>query len=210
MTEARLIWETLSRERERVVPKRRIAELANRIDLNAASAIRTLSKTDRIVPLFKGFYYLREPNEILLHATTSPLDLFARGAKAKGIGSWYYGLDTALRLNGMTHEYRNDELVISDAFYRPNGITMAGRRFVILKWRPSLTRFGMKRKGNYFWSDPEKTVLDLAFHDYYSVSKGRPATGVWKEHLENVNHAVLESYLVNYPARVRAMIEGAE
>ena len=209
MTDSGLIWEALSRERERVVTRRRIVELANRIDLNAESAIRTLSNTNRIMPLFKGFYYLRDPSEILLNAPTSPLDLFALGAKAKGIGTWYYGLDTALRLNGMTHEHRNDELVVSDNLYRPHGITMAGRRFVVLKWRPSLTRFGVKRKGNYSWSDPEKTVLDFAYHDHYSLSKGRAATGIWREHLHTINRPRLRAYLAHYPAAVADMIEGA-
>ena len=207
MNDSRLIWETLSRNRERVVATRRIVELAERIDLNATSAIRSLRKAERIVPLFKGYYYLRDGNEILLHAAANPLELFARGANAKGIGSWYFGLHTALRLNEMTHEHSNDEFVVSDAFYRPKGVMIAERRFVVLKWRPSMTRFGLKRIGEYSWSDPEKTVLDYAFLDHYLRVKGHPVTGVWKENLTNLRRSKLKSYLPNYPVPVRSMLE---
>ena len=209
MAESRLIWETLATSGADVVPKARIAEMARRIDLNPDATIRTLSENRRLLPLFKGYYYLCKPDEILLHKGLNPLELFARGAKAKGIGTWYYGLHTALRLNAMTHEYRTDENVISDSFHRPNGIPIAGRRFTIHKWRPEMARFGVVRKGDFFVSDPEKTVLDFAYLDHYAVAKGRAPIGTWREHLGNVDHAKLRDYLRNYPEGVRAMVEAA-
>ncbi len=209
MAESRLVWETLATGGVDVVPKARIAELARRIDLNPDATIRTLSENRRLLPLFKGFYYLCKPEEILLHKGFNPLNLFARGAKAKDIGTWYFGLHTALRLHGMGHEYRLDEHVISDAFYRPNGVPIAGRRFIIHKWRAEMGRFGVVRKGEYFVSDPEKTVLDFAYLDYYAMAKGRAPSGTWREHLESVRVDTLRSYLPNYPEAVRGMVEAA-
>lgn len=206
MDDASLVWEALSRKKDRVVPKQRIVELAHRIDLNPESTIRTLTRNDRITPTFKGHYYVKSPEEILHHAS-DPLEVFAHAAKAKGIGSWYFGLYSALRLNGMTHEHRVDEHVIATELYRPRGVEMAGRRFVALKWKPEMTRFGLTRRGPYRFSDPEKTVLDFAYWDHYRKAKGHSATQEWREHLHAVDHARLESYLPNYPASVRRIVE---
>lgn len=206
MDEATLIWEALSRKKDRVVPRRRIVELARRIDLNPESTIRTLTRNDRIMPTFKGHYYVKSPEEILHHASV-PLDVFAHAAKAKGIGSWYYGLYSALRLNGMTHEHRRDEHVIATGLYRPKGVVMADRRFLVLKWKPEMTRFGLERRGPYRFSDPEKTVLDFAYWDHFRKAKGHGATNEWREHLHKVDRGRLESYLPKYPAGVRDAVE---
>ncbi len=209
MTESSLIWETLASRGEVVVPRTSISELTRRINLNADSTIRTLSKNRRLLPLFKGFYYCMNPNEILRHKEVSALDVFALGAKAKGIGSWYYGLHTALRLHGMSHEYRTSEDVISDSFYRPNGVAMAGRRFTILKWRPGMAKFGVRKRNDYLVSDPEKTVLDFAYLDHYAMAKGRAPSGTWREHVNAVDPGRLKNYLSHYPVNVRLMVEGA-
>lgn len=208
MTDSGLIWENLSRKVERVVPRLRIIELARRLDLNPTSAIRTLVRGERILPVFKGYYYVMRPDEIL-HHETAPLIVFAHAAKAKGIGSWYYGLYTALRLNGMSHEYRTDEHVVSTALYRPGGVKMAGRRFVVLKWRSDLTGYGHIDKGPYRYSDPEKTVLDFAYWDHYRRSKGHAATNIWLDHVDSIDRARLEAYLPHYPASVRTTVEAS-
>jgi hypothetical protein len=209
MASPNLIWEALASANVRVVPKSRLSELAKRIDIKPDSAIRTLSNNRRIMPLFKGYYYLRTPDEILLHKEASPLDLFSLGAGAKDIGAWYFGFHTALRLNGMTHEHRTDEHVVSDSFYRPNGVPIAGRRFVVLKWRPEMARFGLVKRKGYFWSNPEKTVLDFAHADCSAEAKGRPKSNVWREHLASVDHAKLRGYLKHYPRATRALVEAA-
>lgn len=209
MTEPDLVWKAALGTKKKVVPKAHLAALAHRMALNEDSVIRTLTRNNRIIPLFKGYYYLRDPEEIMLHRGVSPFEIFSYGARAKKIGNWYYGLYTALRLNGMTHEHRNDEYVISDGFYRPRGIVMSGKRFVILKWRSELGRFGLKKINNYWVSDPEKTVLDFVFWDHYRVAKGHRATEVWKDHIDSLDSKRITVYLEHYQRKIQSIMEYA-
>jgi len=201
-----LVWSALS-SKGRVTDAKSIRSLAARAELNPDHTIRALRRENRIEPLFKGYYLVKKPDEVLLHRSPSVLDLFAFGAEAKGIGTWYFALDTALRLNGMSHEHSHVEHVVSDAFHRPTGVPIGGRRFVIHKWRPELARFGLRKHGRYFFSDPEKTVLDLAYADDAAMKHGKAPRFVWKEHVGKVDAGRLEAYAVHYPVSVRELVE---
>lgn len=204
MATAILIWETLLRDEREVATSADIAAVARRIEADPRDAVRSLRRSGRLVPLFKGFYYVRRPEELAL---TSPrhnhLELFAMAARAKGIGNWYFGLDSALRLNRMTHEDRRWEDVVSDSLYRPAGVAVGGKRFVVRKWSPRLVRFGVVRLGPLPYSDPEKTVLDLAYLDHLRTLRGRGSSGAWREYAEHVSARKLARYAKAYPLAVR-------
>lgn len=202
------IWETLTRSRREIVTSKDVADLARRLGRRPEHALRHLRRTGYLLPLFRGYYYVRAPEELRLGDNRhNPLELFALAADRKGIGAWYYGLCTALRLNGMTHEERRDETVISDSFYRIHGVPIGARRFIIYKWRPELVEFGLVDNGLYRHSDPEKTVLDFAYWDHWRASRGKSETRVWAEHATNVDKRKMRSYLKHYPPTVSTMVE---
>lgn len=202
------IWETLVRSRREIVTSDEVGALARRLGRRPEHALRHLRRTGYLLPLFRGYYYVRAPEELRLGDTRhNHLELFAMAAERKGIGVWYYGLHTALRLNGMTHEERRDETVISDSFYRIRGVPIGSKRFVVYKWRPELTGFGLIDGGTYRHSDPEKTVLDFAYWDTWRESKDKPATRIWAEHAPNVDKGKMRRYLRHYPRRVVQLIE---
>ncbi len=160
-----------------------------------------------MLPLFRGYYYVRSPEEIRLNTERfDALELFALAARAKGIGEWYFGLDTALRLNGLSHERARVESVVSRSFYRIGGVPIGSRRFVIRRWSPKLLGFGLVRRASYRWSDREKTVLDLAYLDFWRTEKGHPARGTWLEHLPATDLSRIRQYLSHYPEGVRRMV----
>ena len=206
MDSIELVWGALA-AKDRVTHAGSIRELARRAKLDPDHTIRALRRENRIEPLFKGYYLVKRPEEVLLHHEPSPLELFALGAKAKGIGTWYYALETALRLNRLSHEYSRIEHVVSDAVHRPTGVPIGGRRFIIHKWRPEMARFALRRHGTYRFSDPEKTVLDLAYADDAAIKRGRSPGLAWKEHLGKVDPERLSSYLDYYPRSVRELVE---
>ncbi len=202
------VWEVLARAKREVVTSHDLAELARRLDRKPEHVTRHLRREGYLLPLFKGYYYVCSAEEIRLREERrNPLELFALAARAKGIGSWYFGLHTALRLNGMTHEDRREETVVSDRFYRIRGVRIGARTFVIHKWAPELLTVGLIEKAPYCYSDPEKTVLDLAYLDYWRRRKGRPETRAWVEHSETVDTRRLRRYLTHYPEDVKAAVE---
>ncbi|MHB8351371.1 MAG: type IV toxin-antitoxin system AbiEi family antitoxin domain-containing protein [Thermoplasmata archaeon] len=197
------------REGRKVLTSGDLAEMARRIGARPAHALRHLRREGYLVPLFRGFYYVRTPEEVLLRTERyDPLELFTLAARAKGIGEWYFGLTTALRLNGIAHEDRREETVVSRVFYRIHGVPIGSRRFVIHKWDKKLFGFGLERRRSYFVSDPEKTVLDLAYHDFWRAKKRHPAMRAWTEHLASVNSRKVRRYLVHYPEEIRRTVEG--
>jgi hypothetical protein len=207
MNGSTVIWEVLARTKREVVTSRDLADLASRLGRKREHVARHLRRGGYLLPLFKGYYYVRSPEEVRLgEERRNPLELFALAACAKGIGSWYFGLHTALRLNGMTHEDRREETVISDSFYRIRGVPIGRRRFVIHKWATGLLAFGLLERGPYRYSDPEKTVLDLAYSDWRR-RKGRTESRAWTDHIDLVDERRLRRYLVRYPAAVRAAVE---
>ena len=209
MESATTIWEALARNRREIVTSEEVAALASRLGRRPEHAIRHLRRAGCLLPLFKGYYYVRTAEELRLrNPRYNPLELFALAADRKGIGTWYYGLHTALRLNGMTHEDRRTETVISDSFYRIHGVSIAGRRFIIHKWRPGLATFGLVAKGPYRHSDPEKTVLDFAYWDHCRARKGKPMTRTWMEYMPSVRSEKIRRYLRHYPEEVGRAVEG--
>jgi hypothetical protein len=202
------LWEVPVREGREVLTSKVLSAMARRIGASPAHAVRHLRREGYLLPLFRGFYYLRSPEEMRLHRERhDPLALFALAARAKGIGEWYFGLHTALRLNGLTHEDRREETVVSRRFYRIGGVPIGSRRFVIHKWGPALFGFGLERQGTYRVSDPEKTVLDLAYLDHWAARKGHPEARVWMEHLSSVRAAKVRRYLRHYPEPMRRRVE---
>ena len=202
------LWEVPVREGREVLTSAELATMARRIGAKPEHALRHLRREGYLLPLFRGYYYVRTAEELRLHTERrDPRELFALAARAKGIGEWYFGLSTALRLNGLTHEDRREESVVSRAFYRIKGVPIGSRRFVIHKWGADLFGFGLLRRGSYRVSDPEKTVLDLAYLDYWTEKKEHGATRVWVEHLGSVDGRRLRGYLGHYPPGVKGMVE---
>lgn len=208
MESSAAIWEVLARTKREVVTSRELAELARRLGRKPEYVARHLRREGYLLPLFKGYYRIRGPEEIRLgEERRNPLELFALAASAKGIGPWYFGLHTALRLNGMTHEDRREETVVSDRFYRIHGVAIGPRRFIIHKWAPGLLSFGLLEKGPYRYSDPAKTVLDLAYLDHWNRKKGHAKRRAWIDHVEAIDARRLRRYVDHYPEEVKAAVE---
>ena len=204
-TSSTAIWESLVRNERELTTRPDLEELARRLGKEPRNAIDHLVRSGYLVPLFKGSYYVRDPAELRLNVTKhDPLELFADSARWKGLDPWYFGLHTALRLHGMTHEFRRWETVISGRVYRIGGIEILSRKFVIHKWNRALTTFGIIRLNGLPVSDPEKTVLDLAYHDYWSERKGHAPTEDWKTYLHSVDRRKLKRHLARFPAYFRS------
>lgn len=208
MNSSAIVWESFFRSDETVVTTEEVHRAARRAGKNPHHAVRHLRREGYLLPLFKGYYYVRSPEELRLGTSRyNPLELFALAANAKGIGAWYFGLHTALRLNGLTHEDRREETVVATDLYRIEGVKVGTGRFVVHKWSEDLAGFGLLERGLLRYSDPEKTVLDLAYLDHWRKRRGDAPRRTWAEHVDHVDAAALRGYLDRYPDGVREMVE---
>lgn len=131
--------------------------------------IRYLLDRGYLVRIFRGIFYVK--------------------SLGKGVERWYFGLYTALILNGVTHEYFPVEFVLNDEIFRAREVELAGHRFRFIKIKLSLF-FGLKEKGELGYSDLEKTILDFIYLWRY---RGLPEEKIILDVSELVNEASKET-----------------
>jgi len=193
----------------KVVEKGQLREVAEVFDLkNFENWINYLIYREYIVRIFRGLYYVKTFDEVFLR---KPLDIYELISMAmeKLSAQWYFGLYTALRLNGLTHEFFTTIFVISDKIRKTKEINILGQKVMFLRIRRDLIDFGIREKGMLRCSDPEKTLLDFVYLAAYS-----PRTRMrdlylktFKEYLSKMNEEKLNYYLKRYPRKVSSMVE---
>ena len=120
-----------------------------------------------LITIFRGVYYLKDYEEKKLNSLKySPYELLALGLEKKNV-RWYFGLNTALKFIGLTHEVFPVNIVINDKFNRPKPMKISGSSFFFVKLKPSLF-FDMKKENtpnniSLYYSNIEKTLLDMIY-----------------------------------------------
>lgn len=171
------------------------------------ATVKYLSSHGHLVRIFRGVFYVKTLDEEELGRTRyTPLELVAKGLELKGVENWYFGLNTALKLNNMTHEHYSIDYVVSDKLFRAKPIGIAGYKFRFVKLAPKLLGFGVKTDGVRY-SDPEKTVLDFVYTwRYNGVPKERILLDI-REWSGMLSKNTLRKYSENYPKTVRSIAE---
>jgi len=153
-----------------------------------------------MVRIFRGIFYVRPPKEVELDQRRyNHLQLVANGLKLKEVKNWYYGLNSALKLNNMTQDYIPIEEVLNDKIFRQNPITIDGHKFRFRKLKKQLFSFGIIQEENGVkYSNPEKTILDYIYIWRYN---GVPEEKIildlseWKKNLS----PKINEYAKHYP-----------
>jgi predicted transcriptional regulator of viral defense system len=184
-----------------------IRKYCETMDLDYTATIKYLSSRSHLVRIFRGVFYVRTLDEEGLGKTLyTPLELVMKGLELKDVKNWYFGLNTALKLNNMTHEYYAVDYVVNDMLFRAKPISIAGLKFRFMKLAPSLFGFGVKTDGIRF-SDPEKTVLDFVYTwRYNGVPRERILLSL-REWSGMLSKTILREYSENYPKTVRSIAE---
>ena len=194
------IWKKVLFEGRKVVTSKEIAELAGRLGKDGGRSVSYLQEHGYIVRIARGVYYVRSADERErgFH-DWSVYDMVAEAMGMKKIKRWYFGLETALKLNGMTHEYFAVDSVITDSAWTSKPASVLGAKFHFFKWGAHHFGFGTIRKGRLAYSDPEKTALDLAYRAHRNKN-GSPKA-IIEEHIDRLDRGKLSKYLGRYPKR---------
>ena len=175
--------------------------------LDYYNTIRNLTARNYLLRIFKGIFYVRSFEEVKMGGTRySHLELVSRGMELKGISNWYFGLNTALKLNNATHEHFAVDYVVNDTLFRNRPIDIAGYKFRFVKLKKSLFTFGIIRK-KYRYSDMEKTVLDIIYISRYSsVPKEKIVIDI-EEYIGRISKNRIKKYSKSYPKTVQKILE---
>ena len=136
----------------------------------------------------------------------SYLELLSNALKQKGIDNWYFGLHTALSLNNMVDQKPDKIFVILDRFFRNKTFRLNGRIINLIRFKNSLFYFGIIDDGIRY-SDPNKTVLDLAFlWDYNGEHKAKVLVKM-SEYDEYLSKDKLLEYGQHYPKKIQRIAD---
>ncbi len=148
----------------RISTSSEISRLAREIGKDEMRTIRYLQEHGYTDRLLRGIFYVRDQEEVARGSVREPVfGLISQALRQKGVRGWYCGLETALKLNGMTHEYFAVDTVITDSYRTTKVIEIMGCRYQFLRWSPVHFKFGLQKDGGVIYSDPEKSVLDISY-----------------------------------------------
>ena len=204
-----VIWKKFLVEGKRIVTSGEIHALANEIGRAEKRSLYYLQEEEYIVRILRGIFYVKtiEEREKGIIAT-SIYDLVAMALKKKGVKHWYFGLETALKLNNMTHEYFMIDYVISDSYRTTKVINIMNSRFKFIQRAIRFFDLGINKEKTIRYSGPEKTCLDLSYRSYLSTKSEDVYLLPMIEYKNALNLELVKSYLEVYPPKFRKGIRG--
>ncbi len=195
-------------EKKEFVTSEILKDYCKRLHLNYDITVTNFVHRGHLTRIFKGIFYVRSPEGLVLGSGKyNHLELVAKGLEMKGVKNWYFSLQSALKLNSMTHEYFVIDKVISDSIFRQKSIKIAERKFKFIKLAPQLFGFGIKKEGLLCYSDPEKTILDFV---YLWKQEGKDDERIVmdvSEWAENISQKKIFGYLEHYPKSVTKIVD---
>lgn len=193
----------LLRRKERFISREELKEECAKLKMPYVKAIRYLYLYKYILRIVRGFFYIPTVEERKYH--TGKPDFFGaivRAMEYKKARNWYFGLETAIKMNAITHEYFTIDYVVSDTIFRAKPMLILDHRVKFVKLNKNLFGFGIN-KGPVPFSDLEKTILDLI---HLKKHAGRPDKAIRDYLIEWADEAdrnKLEKYSKHYSKSVR-------
>lgn len=169
----KLLIRKLYLDKEDFIVASTLRKYCKELKLNYYSAIGYLLANKYLIRILRGiFYVLSVEEKKLKKININYMDAIARSLELKGIKNWYFGLETSVKLNNLTHEYFIIDYIINDTVFRPKPIEIMGYKIKFIKLKKSLFGFGIIKNNKINFSENEKTLLDFVYlYKYRGLSK---------------------------------------
>ncbi|WP_147654227.1 type IV toxin-antitoxin system AbiEi family antitoxin domain-containing protein [Methanomassiliicoccus luminyensis] len=206
-----VIWDRLNLNNVRFVSRETLDQYARELGKNPADSMKYLQRHGYIHRVLRGFFYVSDYKDLDRGGFEYSLqEMISEAMKVKNVKKWYFGLESALKLNLMTHEHFNIDYVITDSFRTTKTIEILKRPVRFYSWSGrihidgSLKQYRSKHGITIPYSDVEKTVLDLAYKTY--IGRSGNVIDPVLEYREECDPMKLRSYLMEYPPAFREMV----
>ena len=194
----------LSRYGGRVITKEELKKVCERFGESSEYIVNYYISRGYLIRILRGVYYVKTLEEYKFRKTPDPMSLIAKAMNTLGL-EWYFGLYTALRLNGATYEYYSRIFLVTPVITRPKPVEILGEKVQFVKLKVSLMGFGVVKRGEIQYSDLEKTLLDFIYLKRYN--KRLNADAVVREYLAKARKEKLIEYSKAYPKSVQREVE---
>jgi len=202
-----MIWRKLTAEGSKIVTSSDVRVAAQGLGKDYVRSLRYLQEHNYLSRIFRGIFYVNSPTE--RESGIPEVSIFKIVAEAlamKSVKRWYIGLETALRINGLTHEYFTINYVVTDSYRTTKVIRIMDSKFQFLKWSPRHFETGITREFDIKFSDKEKTILDLVFKRYIETRDERIAISAYLEYERVLDKEMVRRYMAGYPLIVQRMV----
>ncbi len=212
MKKSEIVIREFTSRGKKIVTKEELKELCSRYSFNFIKTKKLLLNKNFFIPILRGIYYVKDYNEKKTGTTgLSTYALISRAMELKGIKKWYFGLYSALKFLGKTHEIFNVNYVINERFNRIKPITIVGSKFLFTKLKPTLF-FGFKKakiadKIFIRYSDLEKTMLDFIYLQKKRGKSDSIAIETLREYFDDLDRNRLSRYVKFYPNSIKKIIK---
>ena len=191
----KLIVEKLARDNKKFILADEIKDYCRKLSLDYLPTIKYLIRNKYLARIFRGIFYVYSIEERKLgKSEMNSFEILKNALEIKGVKNWYFGLETGLKFNNLTHEYFTIDYVLNDKLFRAKPITIMGRKVKFYKLSTKMFLFGVIKK-NVNYSDSEKTLLDLLYLKHYTKEE-------FEEIVEELSKTKLIKYAKNYNKRV--------
>ena len=180
------------------------------INLKYNNAISYLLNNNYLERIFRGIFYIRSLDEKKNNTSNiNYIETLSKALKLKNINKWYFGLESALKLNSLTHETFVVETIINDKIKNNSPIKILARKTKLTKINSIKFTFGIKKEKinneTYYYSDPERTLLDIAFLLKYNNKKIHEIKNKLADYEYDKNK--LNNYLKYYPKTLKEIFK---
>ncbi|MEK6858102.1 MAG: hypothetical protein AABX39_05940 [Nanoarchaeota archaeon] len=183
-----------------------LKEDCKKLSIKYSPTIAYLLRKKYLIRILRGVFYIKSIEERKFNKTNiSHYEALKKAFELKGVKNWYFGLDTAVKLNNLTHEYFTTDYVISDSIFRPKPINVMGHIVKFIKLKKKLLKFGIITKEVNF-SDPEKTFLDIIYLDKYKGFSEETIKSKVEDMIATLFKKRVRRYLKHYPLSVRRLV----
>ena len=191
----KLIAEKLARDNKKFILSDEIKDYCRKLSLDYLPTIKYLLRNKYLARVFRGIFYVYSIAERKLgKSEMNSFEILKEALKIKGVKNWYFGLETGLKFNNLTHEYFTIDYVINDKIFRAKSMIIMGRKIKFYRLSSKMFLFGIIKK-NINYSDSEKTLLDLLYLKHYTKEE-------FEEIAEELSKTRLLKYAKNYDKRV--------
>ena len=207
------IWQKLLIEGSKFVTSATFEDMAEKFGKNRERSLRYLQEHGYVLRVLRGIFYVMSPEEMEGgYCKYSIYEMVSEALRIKGVKNWYFGLETALKMNRMTHEFFTVDYVITDSFRTTKTIGILDSRFAFTRWKigSGPAPWKVKRITDHgcalFHSDKERTVLDLSYRNYLRKEDLERTIAPIIEFDEQIDRERIRGYLTSFPPKFREMI----
>lgn len=204
-----LLVRKLLMRKERYISAEELKEECAKLKMPYLTAIKYLYIYKYLTRIVRGFFYIPTIEQRkLFTGRPSVFDAIKRAMEYKKIKNWYFGLETAIKWAGITHEVFTIHYVVSDTIFRAKPMTILGSRVHFVKLKKELVKFGIKKTKNGLpYSDLEKTLLDIIHLRKYAGKNDQNIRDYVIEWFDEANQKKIHKYAKQYSKSVQTFVE---